>query len=107
MNSEAVLVLTNLPDRNSATGIAERLVAERLAACANLLAPCTSIYHWAGKVESATEVPLLIKTTPDRYAAVEQRILELHPYELPEIIQVPLSGGLPAYLQWIAQETAR
>lgn len=106
MNSEAVLVLTNLPDRISATGIAERLVTERLAACANLLAPCTSIYHWAGKVESATEVPLLIKTTPDRYAAVEQRILELHPYELPEIVQVPLSGGLPAYLQWIAQETA-
>ena len=106
MNSEALLVLTNLPDQNSATRIAERLIAGRLAACVNLLAPCTSIYHWEGKVESATEVPLLIKTTQQRYEAVEQCILELHPYELPEIIQVPLTGGLPAYLQWITRETA-
>ena len=106
MNCEALLVLTNLPDQNSANQIAERLIAGRLAACVNLLAPCHSIYHWEGKVESATEVPLLIKTTQERYDAVEQCILELHPYELPEIIQVPVTGGLPAYLQWIARETA-
>ena len=107
MNSDALLVLTNLPDQNSANRIAERLISDRLAACVNLLAPCTSIYHWAGKVESATEIPLLIKTTRERYAAVEQCILELHPYELPEILHVPTIGGLPAYLQWIVQETAR
>lgn len=102
-----ILVLTNLPDRDTAATVAEHLVAEGLVACVNILAPCTSIYHWQGKIESTQETPLLIKTTQSRYMEVEAAICKLHPYELPEIIQVPVTGGLPAYLAWVATETNR
>lgn len=98
-------MLTNLPDRESAEKIAEHLVTHKLAACVNVLAPCTSIYHWQGKIEHAQEIPLIIKTTTRNYPAVEQAIQALHPYELPEIIHVPVTGGLPAYLTWLHQET--
>jgi periplasmic divalent cation tolerance protein len=101
----AVLVVTNLPDRESAIRLAESLVGARAAACVNVLAPCLSIYHWQGETESTEETPLLIKTTEAAYAAVERIIRELHPYELPEIIRVPITGGLPQYLQWISSET--
>jgi periplasmic divalent cation tolerance protein len=101
-----ILVLTNLPDRDSAEKLAGRLVEKREAACVNILAPCISIYHWQGKTESAQEVPLLIKTTEERYAALEQTIRALHPYELPEIIHVPVTGGLPDYLNWVSEETS-
>jgi periplasmic divalent cation tolerance protein len=104
--SGTIMVLTNLPDRASAEKIAQHLVAEKLAACVNLLAPCTSIYHWHGKTENSTEIPLVIKTTEQRYQAVEAAIHDLHPYELPEIVYVSVSGGLPAYIQWIYQETS-
>lgn len=104
-NSSAVLVLTNMPDQGSAENIARELVAKKLAACVNLLAPCQSFYQWHGKLETATEIPLLIKTTSLRYPELEQAIRELHPYELPEIIHVPVTGGLPAYLTWLHQET--
>lgn len=100
-----LLVLTNLPDAAAARALATHLVESRLAACVNILAPCRSIYRWQGKVEDAEEVPLLIKTTQARYAALETAIREHHPYELPEIIAVPLSLGLPAYLGWVAAET--
>ena len=102
-----VLVLTNMPEPGIAREIAGLLVDSGLAACVNLLAPCTSIYHWQGKTESAQEIPLLIKTTQAQYAAVERTIRAHHPYELPEIIHVPITGGLPAYLAWLAQETTR
>ena len=69
--TDIILVQTNLPDQDSAENIARHLVAEKLAACVNIMAPCTSIYHWQGKIESAAEIPLLIKTTEQRYAAVE------------------------------------
>ena len=85
--------------------LAESLVGARAAACVNVLAPCRSIYHWQGKTESTEEIPLLIKTTEACYAEVEHIIRELHPYELPEIILVPITGGLPAYLDWVADET--
>ncbi len=100
-----VLVMTNAPDRETAARLAEALVGNRTAACVNILAPCRSIYHWKGETESAEEVPVLVKTTAERYAAVEQSIRELHPYELPEILCVPVSAGLPAYLDWIHEET--
>lgn len=100
-----LLVLTNLPDQASAESLARQLVEQKLAACVNILAPCTSIYHWKGNTESATEIPLLIKTTPTAYPALEDVIRRLHPYELPEIVQVPISGGLPAYIQWLIGET--
>ena len=102
---QALLVLTNLPDQASAQALATTLVTERLAACVNLLAPCRSIYRWQGTIESAEEVPLLIKTTSERYAALEAAIRARHPYELPEIIAVPVVQGLPEYLTWVAAET--
>jgi len=102
---DALLVLTNLPDSASASALAEHVVAERLAACVNILAPCRSVYRWQGKVEAAEEVPLLIKTSADRYAALEAAIRARHPYELPEIVAVPINHGLPAYLDWLAVET--
>jgi periplasmic divalent cation tolerance protein len=101
-----IIVLTNLPDRDSAEKLAGQLVEKRQAACVNILAPCISIYHWQGKTESAQEIPLLIKTTEERYAALEQTIRALHPYELPEIIHVPVTGGLPAYLNWVSEESS-
>jgi periplasmic divalent cation tolerance protein len=105
--TDKIIVITNLPDRESATRLAHTLIEHGQAACVNVLAPCVSIYHWEGKTESAEEVPVLIKTTRDRYADVERTILALHPYELPEIVQVPVAGGLPAYLDWISDETSR
>jgi periplasmic divalent cation tolerance protein len=102
---DALLVLTNLPDAASARALAGHLVEARLAACANILAPCRSLYRWQGRIEDAEEVPLLVKTTAARYAALETAIRAHHPYELPEIVAVPLTHGLPEYLDWVATET--
>jgi len=103
---EIVIVLTNLPDRAAAVKLAQELVARRLAACVNVLAECTSVYRWKGAIENAAEVPVLIKTRAERYAEVEATIRSLHPYELPEIIAVPVRHGFDEYLQWVADETA-
>ena len=100
-----VLVITNLPDEQSAAKLAQQLVEARVAACVNQLAPCTSTYRWQGNIETATEVPLLIKTTRAAYPRLEQLIRAAHPYELPEIIAVPVTAGLPAYLDWVSRET--
>lgn len=100
-----LLVLTNLPDAEAARTLADRVVSARLAACVSILAPCRSVYRWQGRIEDAEEVPLLIKTTADRYPALEAAIRSHHPYELPEIIAVPIERGLPAYLSWVAAET--
>jgi periplasmic divalent cation tolerance protein len=102
---QALLVLTNLPDQDSAHSLATALVTERLAACVNILEPCRSLYRWQGAIENTEEVPLLIKTTTERYAALEAAIRARHPYELPEIIAVPVAQGLPAYLAWLGNET--
>ena len=102
---DALLVLTNLPDMAAATRLAQLLIAERLAACVNVMAPCTSVYRWQGKTETAQEVPVFIKTRAELYEALEQAIRTHHPYELPEIVAVPLARGLPEYLQWVVQET--
>jgi periplasmic divalent cation tolerance protein len=101
----ALLVLTNLPDRAAAERLGEMLVEKNLAACVNILAPCRSVYRWKGAVQHDEEHPLLIKTTAERYAALEQALRAGHPYELPEIIAVPIERGLPAYLEWVAAET--
>jgi len=106
MMSDILLVMTNLPDTATAAKLAQQIIEARLAACVNQLAPCTSIYRWQGKVESATEILLLIKTTPAAYAQLEKLIREVHPYELPEIIAVPVTAGLPAYLDWVNTETS-
>jgi len=102
----ALLVFTNLPDADTATRLATTLVDRRLAACVNQLAPCRSTYRWQGALQHDEEVPLLIKTTAERYAALEAAIRELHPYELPEIVAVDIARGLPAYLDWVTIETA-
>lgn len=100
-----LLVLTNLPDRALAERIADDLIGQRLAACVNILAPCRSVYRWHGEVQHDEEHPMLIKTSAERYAALEQALRAAHPYELPEIIAVPIERGLPAYLAWVAGET--
>ena len=100
-----LLVLTNLPDRASAEEMARAIVDARLAACVTILSEATSIYRWNGKREEAREVPVLMKTTSERYAALESGIHDAHPYELPEIIAVPVEKGLPAYLGWVITET--
>jgi len=102
---DAVIVFTNLPDREAAVKLANELVAKKLAACVNVLAGCTSVYRWKGTIENAPEVPVLIKTRAARYAEVEAAIRGLHPYELPEIIAVPVVRGLDDYLRWVADET--
>ncbi len=102
---QVLLVLSNLPDRQSAQRLAHVLIESRAAACVNILAACTSIYRWQGRVETADEVPLLIKTTRGAYAQLEKIVREHHPYDLPEIIALPVEAGLPGYLHWVAQET--
>jgi periplasmic divalent cation tolerance protein len=101
----ALLVLTNLPDRAAAETLADTLIEKRLAACVNILAPCRSVYRWKGAVQHDEEHPMLIKTTAERYAALEAAIRAGHPYELPEIIALEVEHGLPAYLSWVAGET--
>ncbi|WP_223266860.1 divalent-cation tolerance protein CutA [Luteimonas gilva] len=101
----ALVCLCACPDPETAGRIAAALVEERLAACVNLLSGMRSVYRWQGKIESAEETLLLIKTTTDRLKRVSERIVELHPYELPEVIAVETAGGWPAYLDWIAAQT--
>lgn len=103
---DALLILTNCPDEETANAIALAVVEQKLAACVNILPRVESIYRWQGAVEAASEIPLLIKSTAERYPALEAAIRERHPYDLPEIIAVPISAGLPAYLNWLAAETA-
>ena len=102
-----LLVLTNCPDEESANAIALALVEARLAACVNILPRVQSIYRWQGAVESATEIPLFIKSTASNYPALEAAIRDRHPYQVPEIIALPVERGLPAYLDWIATETTQ
>lgn len=101
----ALIVITNAPDRDAALRIAHALVERKLAACVNILAECTSVYRWKDKLETATEVQLLIKTRAELYDEVEAAIRSLHPYELPEIVAVPIGRGLPAYLEWVNNQT--
>ena len=101
-----LLVLTNLPDRAAAERLADTLIEKRVAACVNILAPCRSVYRWKGAVQHDEEYPMLIKTAAERYPDLEAAIRAAHPYELPEIIAVPIERGLPAYLEWLAAEAA-
>ena len=105
MSKDALLALCTCPDGNTAQGIATALVEGRVAACVNITAPLTSVYRWEGQVQTAGEVLLLIKTTRERYPALEQVLRTMHPYEVPEIIAVPVEQGLPDYLDWVRQCT--
>jgi periplasmic divalent cation tolerance protein len=101
----AHLVFCTCPDAASAERIADALVTERLAACVNLLPGVASVYRWQGQVERAVEVLLLIKTSHSRLQALIERIPALHPHELPEVLAVPAGAGLPAYLDWVNDQS--
>ena len=101
----AVIVLTTIGADADASLLARTLVEERLAACVNVLAPMTSIYRWRGTVEQDPEQQLVIKTVAERVTALEARLRDLHPYELPEFLVLPVAGGSDAYLQWVEQST--
>ena len=104
--TDKVVVLVTCGKAAEAHRIARALVEGRLAACVNELAGrVRSVYRWKGEIESATEVPVLIKTRAERYAEVEAAIRSLHPYELPEIVAVSVVHGLDEYLEWVAGET--
>ena len=102
----AILILTTLPERAGAEALARDLLAARLAACIQIGAAVESLYHWRGEIETASETPVAIKTRAALYPRVEAAIRRRHPYELPEIIAVPITEGLLGYVDWIAAETA-
>jgi periplasmic divalent cation tolerance protein len=103
--TDALLVLTTVADRSAGTALANELLTRRLAACVNIGPPVDSLYHWRGRIETGTEVPLVIKTRAALYPQVEATIRELHAYELPEIVAVTLSHGYAPYIGWLADET--
>ena len=105
MAGAAILILTQMPDRASAQALARALVEARLAACVSIGTPVESLYHWRGEIETAQEIPVAVKTRAERYAAVEAAIRARHPYELPEILAVPVVHGFAPYLDWIDSET--
>ena len=97
------LVLTTYPDEAAAKQFAQQLVEQKLGACVNVMPEMTSIYEWDGKLEQGRECQLIIKTQHSKLQALSDYILENHPYELPEILEIPISSGLPAYLNWISE----
>jgi periplasmic divalent cation tolerance protein len=104
---DVLIVLTTCPDAASAARIARMLVENRLAACVNQLPEVASTYRWEGKIEQASEVPLLIKTTRERLPEVQEAIRTLHPYSVPEIVAVPVVAGFLPYLRWVGEQTER
>jgi periplasmic divalent cation tolerance protein len=107
MQTDALVVLTTCPDEAIADRIATALLEQRQAACVSRLPGLQSWYHWEGRISRDDEVLLLIKTTTDLYPAVEASIRELHPYEVPEVLALPVATGLPTYLDWLDRETRR
>jgi len=95
------IILCTCPDQKAAAYIAGQMIEHHLAACVNIVPGITSVYQWQGKIESAQEHLLIIKTQINQYQAIETKIKQIHPYELPEIIAVPIEHGLPEYLHWI------
>lgn len=102
---DVVMVMTNAPDLLLAKRIAHLLIEEKLAACVNIGAPMLSIYGWKGEVEGDEEIPMMIKTTEDKQQAMIARLVELHPYDIPEAIVVPVTGGYAPYLDWVRSLT--
>jgi periplasmic divalent cation tolerance protein len=101
----SILILTALPERAGAEALVRELLEARLAACVQIGAMVQSLYHWRGQIETAEEIPIAIKTRAELYPRVEEAIRRRHPYELPEIVAVPITCGLRDYLNWIAAET--
>jgi periplasmic divalent cation tolerance protein len=103
MNPEYVVVLTTLPADADGAAFGRTLVEERLAACVNLLPPMSSVYRWEGQVEQDTERQMIVKTSRERVVALWERIRELHPYEVPEFVVLPIVDGSDAYLRWLGE----
>jgi periplasmic divalent cation tolerance protein len=103
--TDALVVLVTTPGPEQAAGLARALVEERLAACGNVVPGLRSIYRWQGKVQDEAEALLVLKTTRARFEALRDRVLALHPYEVPEVIALRVEAGSAAYLAWIAEET--
>ncbi|MBC3930886.1 MAG: divalent-cation tolerance protein CutA [Undibacterium curvum] len=103
--TSVLLVMTNCPDRASALRIAQALLEKSLVACVNVYPEMLSLYNWQGEQEQAPEVALHLKTRAELYPQLEQAIIALHPYQVPEIIAIPVVQGLPAYLDWVQAET--
>jgi periplasmic divalent cation tolerance protein len=101
MAEKILLALSTFPDRETAQRITNRLVTEKLAACANILPAIESIYRWKEKIETGNETLVFFKLSEDRQSAFQEKLRSLHPYEVPEIIFVPVSNGLPEYLRWV------
>lgn len=104
-DNNTIVVLSNLPDKATALKMANELLDQKLIACANVMAPCTSVYQWQGKVQQEDEVPVLMKTTRRQWPALMQAIERLHPYDVPEIVMLSPGDVLPAYAQWVANST--
>jgi len=102
---KTLLVLSTVPNARTARRISDVLVREKLAACVSSLLGITSVYSWKGKIEKSSEVLLLIKTTSVRYPALQKRIIQLHPYSVPEIVALPITKGAPTYLNWLKIST--
>ncbi|WP_421216495.1 divalent-cation tolerance protein CutA [Aeromonas jandaei] len=103
--TDAIVVLCTCPDQTSADLLCEQLLNRQLAACINQLPGVTSVYRWQGKVERLTEIQLVIKSRQPLFAELQACILAQHPYEVPELLALPVSAGLPAYLDWLKEET--
>jgi periplasmic divalent cation tolerance protein len=104
--ADPFVVLVTAPSAEVGLELGRALVDEHLAACVNVLPGVTSIYRWEGKREEAAEALLLIKTGQDRYAALERRVLELHPYSVPEVLALPVQAGAPAYVRWVQESVS-
>ena len=98
--------MTTVPDTKTAALVAQRLLDDRVAACVQTLSPCTSTYRWKGQIETAQEFPVLVKCAASRAQEAMQAIKDMHPYEVPEIIAIPIQGGLKEYLAWIQEQCA-
>ncbi|BDG01982.1 divalent-cation tolerance protein CutA [Anaeromyxobacter oryzae] len=103
--TDALVVLVTAPSADKAAELARALVEERLAACGNVVPGLRSIYRWDGKVQDDVEALLLLKTTRARFEALRERVLALHPYQVPEVLAIPVAAGSAPYLAWIAAET--
>jgi periplasmic divalent cation tolerance protein len=102
MAAKVLLALSTFPDAETARRISNQLVTEKLAACANILPAVESVYRWKENIESGNETLVFFKLSEDRQSAFQQKVRSLHPYEIPEIIFVRISNGLPEYLRWVA-----
>jgi periplasmic divalent cation tolerance protein len=106
MAGKVLLALSTFKDAATARRVATQLVTEKLAACANMLPPIESVYRWKGSVENGSEIMVLFKMTEDRQSAFQEKLRALHPYEVPEIIFIPVVDGLPEYLRWVGESCA-